>query len=432
MASLSAIAKEDQPIDDIDDLVEQGYLTEEEKHVLKRFRQDDRAHVLWCWITSLASETLEMLKVPPPNINMLYHQIRIGLNGIHVIHQHVKTQLPFPYVHMITLLVNIHNVSMAVVAGIKVSIAVKQGMALTAFIELIQVIIVPTMYEGLLLICMFISDPFGDDIIDFPVMEMQMESNDACMAFLTTARELYKERRSRAVSPLPQASFIEKLPPLESVLSERDTKVAELKEALAKRALNGDDSPRKGWWAPDEKDEKVPAEDTPTTADTLGTPTIQEQQCVALAPLPDLDAERSALDERQEAFLKSLCDSAGSQKALELAQWLREVQQHMAKMPPMPRAATGLPLISEDALRYVAAMEERFPSIMQEVQASSMPLPKFADADEASSMPLPKFADAKEVAVFAPPPRQRVESDGSAETVSPEGASLSSYTYSSV
>ena len=37
--------------------------------------------------------------------------------GIHVAHNYLTTQLPFPYVHMITLLVNVNSVFIAVVAG---------------------------------------------------------------------------------------------------------------------------------------------------------------------------------------------------------------------------------------------------------------------------------------------------------------------------
>ena len=58
---------------------------------------------------------MEMMKIPGPNFNMLYQEVRMGLSGIHELHKYLRTQLPFPYVHMITLLVNVNNMVMAIV-----------------------------------------------------------------------------------------------------------------------------------------------------------------------------------------------------------------------------------------------------------------------------------------------------------------------------
>merc|ERR1719408_411424 len=94
----------------LDDLVHLSFLTEYEKELLEdsHRRKDSHSHyratVLWCWMSTLSAEMMEMIKLPPPNSNMLYTDLRAGIDGVHTLRHYLMTQLPFPYVHMITML----------------------------------------------------------------------------------------------------------------------------------------------------------------------------------------------------------------------------------------------------------------------------------------------------------------------------------------
>lgn len=191
------------------ELIDLGFLTAGEKDMLAS--STNGAVVLWCWMSSVAAEAMEMMKIPPPNHNMLFQEIRSGVLGIHELHKYLKTQLPFPYVHMITLLVNVNNLVMAVVAGLKLAIAWDAGLMVVCGAEIIQFVLVPILYQGLLQICVFLSDPMGTDIIDFPVREYQMEVCDSCWDQVMTIRPLYDQLRSDGVAPLPNAHVLWKL-----------------------------------------------------------------------------------------------------------------------------------------------------------------------------------------------------------------------------
>eukprot|EP00931_Biecheleriopsis_adriatica_P047600 TRINITY_DN27457_c0_g1_i1.p1 TRINITY_DN27457_c0_g1~~TRINITY_DN27457_c0_g1_i1.p1 ORF type:complete len:576 (-),score=94.25 TRINITY_DN27457_c0_g1_i1:61-1671(-) len=217
MASLSCLAWESRGGGRLEDLVKLGFVSESEKEHLENCSPHTRAEVLWCWMGCIASELMEMVKLPAPNLNMLFNDLNAGLDGVHAVHQYLGTQLPFPYVHMICLLVDIHNIVVAITSGLKFGAAYSQGLAFDCVIEALQLVIVPTMYQGLLQICMFLSDPMGDDFIDFPILEYQLQVQEACQSMVETTRKICEERWAEQRGPLPHASILKTLPPITSV-----------------------------------------------------------------------------------------------------------------------------------------------------------------------------------------------------------------------
>lgn len=206
----SARGGEDDQSHGLDGLVSLGLLTEEEKTLLEGARS--LPTTLWCWIQAMAAEVMEMMSVPPPNVNMLYQEIRLAMEGVHNVQHYIQTQLPFPYVHMITLLVNVNGLVISIVAGLRVAIAVEKGQtALQIFVSASKLVAVPLMYQGMLQICVFLSDPFGDDIIDFPIRQYQKECGEACEDHLST-RAFYEQRWIDGTAPLPKARVERQLP----------------------------------------------------------------------------------------------------------------------------------------------------------------------------------------------------------------------------
>lgn len=211
LASLAAVAHESRADSQHwDEMVALGILSDAEKDIL--METTNTAVVLWCWICSVAGELMELLKIPPPNYNVFFQEVRAGVIGIHELHKYLRTQLPFPYVHMITLIVNVNNLVMAVAAGLKFAIAFEQSKVAVCIAEVFQFLLVPLLYQGLLQICVFLSDPMGTDIIDFPIRDYMVEVNDTCYAQVLSTRQLYDMRRTTGTSPLPNAHVIWNLP----------------------------------------------------------------------------------------------------------------------------------------------------------------------------------------------------------------------------
>merc|ERR1712232_1419599 len=128
----------------------------------------------------------------------------MGILGITAIHEYIRTQLPFPYVHMIILLVNVNNLVMALEAGLRCGMYAWTDGHIAVVCEAIKGMLVPLLYQGLLQITVFLSDPLGDDIIDFPIIEYQLEMSEQCFSQLGT-RRLYERRKQAGLSPLQNA-----------------------------------------------------------------------------------------------------------------------------------------------------------------------------------------------------------------------------------
>lgn len=168
------------------------------------------ATCLWSWIQATSVEALEDMKVPPPNVNMLYQEVRHAMGGIHVAHNYLTTQLPFPYVHMITLLVNVNSVVIAVVAGAQCAIGLKDEYYFQVLCQTVKVFMLPVLYQALLQVCVFLSDPFGDDIIDFPIRQYQNDVSTACEDHLCLW-SLYAYRRLNKISLPAKYNFMQEL-----------------------------------------------------------------------------------------------------------------------------------------------------------------------------------------------------------------------------
>merc|ERR1712003_371426 len=75
--------------------------------------------------------------------------------------------------------------------------------------EVLKGMTIPLMYQCLLQITVFLSDPLGDDIIDFPIVEYQLEMAEQCFSQLG-ARRLFERRRQAGVV-LPHAHTVASL-----------------------------------------------------------------------------------------------------------------------------------------------------------------------------------------------------------------------------
>jgi len=295
IASLTCLAKESRgPEAPLDDLVNLRLLSDGEKVLVETCPPHTRALCLWCWMTCLATETMEMVKLPAPNMNMLFNDLNAGIDGLHTVHQYLGTQLPFPYVHMITLLVDLHNIVVAVAAGLSFGTKLHENNPSACIIEVLRLLIVPTMYQGLLQICVFLSDPMGDDIIDFPIMEYQLGISEACSSIIRTTRSVCEARWKSHSAPLPYASTLESLPT-----------VAPISKDLAAFPVG----PLKTL-SPEKAEQKLTS-----LGDSL------------LVPARTVQASHEAWKE----------GTLNVEFFEQLSAWIQEVQRNVATIPPMPR-----------------------------------------------------------------------------------------------
>merc|ERR1719440_1212261 len=187
MASIFLLVKAARGVEDDSDLAKKGILSETELAGLKGISPDGRAMVMWAWIMRIAQETFESARGPRPHAPKLmavFNQCIAARNGIQTIHTYLKTQLPFAYVHLLTLLVNVNNLIVSIKCGAVFIVAMAQDDVQTMGYQFLMLMLVPVLYHGLLSISYVIQDPFGEDMLDFPIAAFVEYVAQCCDAVL--------------------------------------------------------------------------------------------------------------------------------------------------------------------------------------------------------------------------------------------------------
>jgi len=172
MASVELLVQAARESDEVETLSEQDMdlLTETEVE----FMQDldllwQRPMVIWAWIMHVCCDAMDHGRVPTQSRQALIRQCLNARDGMAAINMFLDTQLPFAYVHLIVLLVNIQNIIMAVKAGLTFAIAASEGNTFVMVQQVMSTAIVVFLYQAILSIAYMVTDPFGDDVLDFPI-----------------------------------------------------------------------------------------------------------------------------------------------------------------------------------------------------------------------------------------------------------------------
>jgi hypothetical protein len=171
----------------IEDLEAKGLMTANERLSLEPIAPFQRAMVTWSWIMAVADDAFTKAGAQPAKMTAVLKKCTTARDGIQTIHTYFHTQLPFAYVHLITLLVNLNNLVVAVKCGFVMARAVATENYQEMFNQALMLVIVPLLYHGLLAISYVIQDPFGEDMLDFPIAAYQEYVAQCCEAMMIGA-----------------------------------------------------------------------------------------------------------------------------------------------------------------------------------------------------------------------------------------------------
>jgi len=170
MASVELLVQAARESGDVQHLVQLDLLTDVEAEFMAEYRLLwQRPMVVWAWIMHIITDAMDHDKTPVPSRQAVIGQCLHARDGMATINMHLDTQLPFAYVHLITLLVNVQNLLMAVTSGLKLATAIPGGNFFIIIQQVLTTGIIVFCYQALLTISYTIEDPFGDDVLDFPI-----------------------------------------------------------------------------------------------------------------------------------------------------------------------------------------------------------------------------------------------------------------------
>jgi len=128
-----------------------------------------RPMILWAWIMRVCVSAMDHNKSPAPRTSAVMAECVQAREGMATINTYLDTQLPFAYVHLITLLVNVQNIVVSVKGGIIFATSCPGRNYFVMVQQIVTVSLVCFIYQALLQISYMILDPFGDDVLDFPI-----------------------------------------------------------------------------------------------------------------------------------------------------------------------------------------------------------------------------------------------------------------------
>merc|ERR1719456_426608 len=105
--------------------------------------------------------------------NMLLQRCTKGREAVQCVHTHLAVRIPMQYVHLLGLLVKMHNTVLAMIMGILFGAAVRNNAWIVCTQLFGRTLILPFLFNAILLINAELSDPFDGGETDFPGMTYQ-------------------------------------------------------------------------------------------------------------------------------------------------------------------------------------------------------------------------------------------------------------------
>mmetsp|Transcript_91481 Transcript_91481/g.175408 ORF Transcript_91481/g.175408 Transcript_91481/m.175408 type:complete len:531 (+) Transcript_91481:2-1594(+) len=217
--------------------IKKGVLTEQEVAVFEDVHPYVRSMVMWSWIARAVNDNLMKSTGPEPFSNFGIIALNVCIrarNALQVLHTYMSTALPFSYVHLVSLTVDVTTF----VIGLKCSLVCANALGedprnWQVFVyEVLHVLFVPMMYHGLLSVTYIIHDPFGEELADFP-MSLFMENQSLVTAAMRKGDERFPRRDLNKLQRLAGNDIV-KTPSAENV--QQDSKAVTSSREVARQA----------------------------------------------------------------------------------------------------------------------------------------------------------------------------------------------------
>jgi hypothetical protein len=124
---------------------------------------------IWAWQMGIVRMMQSEGRIPNDQmLRKLIQYVEAGRQAVQVVHTHVAVKIPMQYVHLLGLLVKMHNFVLALIMGILFGAAYRGGEWLICAQLFGRTLILPFLFNAILLINAELSDPFDGGISDFP------------------------------------------------------------------------------------------------------------------------------------------------------------------------------------------------------------------------------------------------------------------------
>mmetsp|Transcript_127118 Transcript_127118/g.220320 ORF Transcript_127118/g.220320 Transcript_127118/m.220320 type:complete len:413 (+) Transcript_127118:53-1291(+) len=186
---------------DMGELCRRHLLRTDEREKLEKLAS--KPQVVWVWIAGTLQRLAEAGKLPSRLLVSLYGICAKARGALGGVSAHLDTQLPFTYVHLLSVVVHVNNLLVALKCGVLSAIAIwnlrrpETRKSPISDAENLQVLLlqifcvvgIPFFNLGLLEVGVLVGNPLSNKFQDFPRSAFHMWMRDECEALQTTAEE---------------------------------------------------------------------------------------------------------------------------------------------------------------------------------------------------------------------------------------------------
>jgi len=144
---------------------------------------------IWAWQTGIVTMLYNEGKIESDQLfTLLLNKALDGRSAVQLIHTHLAVRVPMQYVHVLGLLVKMHNFVLALIMGLLFGAALRNAEIIICVQLFGRTCILPFLFNAILLINAQLSDPFDGSETDFPGMVYQGALDKDCKGFMSASQ----------------------------------------------------------------------------------------------------------------------------------------------------------------------------------------------------------------------------------------------------
>jgi len=146
---------------------------------------------IWAWQTGIVTMLWKEGKIKSPQLmGLLLTRCSEGRSAVQLIHTYLAVRLPMQYVHLLSMLVKMHNFVLAFIMGTLFGAALRNLQMVVCAQLFLRTLILPLLFNAILLINVELSDPFQNSEAGWPITVYEKNLEKDGKAFVDAAVQL--------------------------------------------------------------------------------------------------------------------------------------------------------------------------------------------------------------------------------------------------
>jgi len=146
---------------------------------------------IWAWQAGIVTMLYKEGKIKSDQLyNLLLQKCMDGRSAVQLVHTHLAVRVPMQYVHLLGLLVKMHNFVLALIMGGLFGAAIRNGETIICVQLFARTLILPFLFNAILLINAELTDPFNGGETDFPGMALQANLEKDCKGIISATQNM--------------------------------------------------------------------------------------------------------------------------------------------------------------------------------------------------------------------------------------------------